>query len=194
MKQKTKIKALSWLLSLALLLSLVPGMGLTAYAATWSGEGTEASPYLISSLDDLKSLRDSVNGGTDYSGKYFKLTADIDCGTDNWVPIGKSEMGMADITYYDFKGTFDGNGKTVTYHVADSSDDYIGLFAFFMNGATVKNLSVAGSISGSGEDYGGIVGRNYVGTIQNCSSSVSITGSADGYGGIAGTNDGTIDH
>ena len=194
MKSIVQTKALSLLLALAMLLSLVPGMGLTVHAAEWNGEGTEASPYLISGLDDLKSLRDSVNGGTDYSGKYFKLTADIDCGTDNWVPIGKSKMGAVDITYYDFKGTFDGNGKTVTYHVANSSDNYIGLFAFFMNGATVKNLSVAGSISGSGEDYGGIVGRNYVGTIQNCSSSVSITGSDDCYGGIAGTNNGTIDH
>lgn len=37
MKHKTRTKALSWLLSLALMLSLLPGMGLTAYA-----DGTKA--------------------------------------------------------------------------------------------------------------------------------------------------------
>ena len=34
MKQKTRTKALSWLLSLALVLSLLPGMSMTAYAAS----------------------------------------------------------------------------------------------------------------------------------------------------------------
>ena len=194
MKKKRKIgrKLLGILLTLAMIVGLMPGMGLTAYAQEWSGEGTESSPYLISSLDDLKSLRDSVNAGTDYSGKYFKLTANIDCGNDNWNPIGYLEMGR-DIIRRDFKGTFDGNGKTVTYHVANDSDDYIGLFALIGNGATVKNLSVAGSISGSGQYYGGIAGDNS-GTIQNCSSSVSITGSGDFYGGITGINKGTINH
>ncbi len=33
MKHKARTKAMSWLLSLALALSLVPGMGLTTYAA-----------------------------------------------------------------------------------------------------------------------------------------------------------------
>ena len=43
MKQKTRTKALSWLLSLALVLSLLPGMSLTAFAAGDSyidGSGT----------------------------------------------------------------------------------------------------------------------------------------------------------
>lgn len=195
MKHKTRTKALSWLLSLALVLGLMLGMSMTAYAATWSGEGSQSSPYLISSLADLINLRDSVNAGTEYSGNYFKLTADIDCGTDNWAPIGMEgyDNQYNDVNYY-FKGTFDGNGKTITYQVANANDDRKGLFYQIPAGATVKNLSVAGSISGSGSYYGGIAGENN-GTIQNCSSSVSITGSRSFYGGIAGINKkGTIDH
>ena len=49
MEHKTRTKALSWLLSLAMVLSLVPSLGLTAYADTAysGGTGTEADPYLI---------------------------------------------------------------------------------------------------------------------------------------------------
>lgn len=197
MKKKRKLgrKLLSFLLTLAMIVGLMPGMGMTVYAATWSGEGTQSNPYLISGLDDLINLRDSVNAGTEYSGNYFKLTADIDCGTDNWAPIG---MGGYDNQGYEvnnyFKGTFDGNGKTVTYHVANANDNYKGLFYKIPVGATVKNLLVTGSISGSRQYYGGIAGENG-GTIQNCSSFVSITGSTSFYGGIAGLNKkGTIDH
>ena len=197
MKKKRKLgrKLLSFLLTLAMIVGLMPGMGMTVYAATWSGEGTQSNPYLISGLDDLINLRDSVNAGTEYSGNYFKLTADIDCGTDNWAPIGMEGYDNQgyEVNNY-FKGTFDGNGKTVTYHVANANDNYKGLFYKIPVGATVKNLLVTGSISGSGQYYGGIAGENG-GTIQNCSSFVSITGSTSFYGGIAGLNKkGTIDH
>lgn len=196
--KKTRTKALSFLLSLALVLGMLPAMSMTALAATWTGEGTESSPYLISSLTDLTNLRDSVNAGMEYGGNYFKLTADIDCGSENWTPIGMSgyDNTYDEVSYF-FKGTFDGNGKTVTYHVANDGDGYKGLFYQVPAEATVKNLSVAGSISGTdnykASYYGGIAGYNY-GTIQNCSSSVNITGTQSYYGGIAGINKGTIDH
>ena len=53
MKHKTRTKALSWLLSLAMVLGLFPGMGLTAYAAeptetlltTITATGTEQASY-----------------------------------------------------------------------------------------------------------------------------------------------------
>ena len=53
----------------------------TAWAdGTFSGgSGSQAEPYLISSVEDWDALANSVNSGTTtYSGKYFKLTTDID--------------------------------------------------------------------------------------------------------------------
>ena len=59
MKHKTGTKALSWLLSLAMLFSLVPGMGLTAYAAD---EVSENISLVASPSAGLKTI-----SGTHYS-------------------------------------------------------------------------------------------------------------------------------
>ena len=45
--------------------------------AQWRGEGTEASPYQISTVSELKRLAIDVNNGEPYTGKYFALTQDI---------------------------------------------------------------------------------------------------------------------
>ena len=47
MKHKTRTKTLSWLLSITLMLSLVPGMGLTAYAATDTYTGLMNSKTVV---------------------------------------------------------------------------------------------------------------------------------------------------
>ncbi|MBN1968418.1 MAG: hypothetical protein JW870_03530, partial [Candidatus Delongbacteria bacterium] len=44
------------------------------------GAGTEGNPYLITSAQDLYSLAGNVNVGTNYSGKYFLQTENIDIG------------------------------------------------------------------------------------------------------------------
>ena len=47
-------------------------------AWAWNGNGIEANPYQISSVDDWNTLCANVNNGTStYSGKFFKLMADI---------------------------------------------------------------------------------------------------------------------
>ena len=57
MKHKTRTKALSWLLSLAMLFSVVPGMSLTAYAepteellTTITATGTEQASYSVANV------------------------------------------------------------------------------------------------------------------------------------------------
>ena len=71
--------------------------------AAITGSGTQADPYLISSLADLQSFRDSVDAGTPTANKYWKLTADIDMGgsSNPWNPIGSNSN--------PFSGTFDGD-------------------------------------------------------------------------------------
>ena len=172
-----------------------PYIPLLAYGeldAVWKGdgEGTESSPYLINNVNDLKTLADNVKSGMLYGGKYFKLTSDIDCGEENWEPIGGTNQ---------FRGTFDGDGNTVTYHITDNSENGskgLGLFYGIAVSGTVKNLKVSGSIVGTsryGENYAGIAGNNR-GTIINCSSNVNITSPGKGIAGIAGSNVGTISY
>ena len=47
----------------------------------WSGSGTEAAPWLITSAADLVALRDYVAAGENTTGMYFMQTADISLST-----------------------------------------------------------------------------------------------------------------
>ena len=44
----------------------------------WDGSGTSTDPYLIQNNADWRQLADDVIGGNSYSGKVFRMTADID--------------------------------------------------------------------------------------------------------------------
>lgn len=84
-----------------------------------------------------------------------------------------------------FTGTFDGNGHTVTLDIAASTAN-VGLFSKLADGAVVKNVITAGSISGKVNNVGGIAGTadgNV--TIENCKNTASIKG-GKGAGGILG--------
>lgn len=86
---------------------------------------------------------------------------------------------------YDFIGTFDGNGHTVTLDITASTAN-VGLFSKLAGGAVVKNVITAGSISGKENNVGGIAGTadgNV--TIENCKNTASIKG-GKGAGGILG--------
>ena len=73
MKHKTSTKALSWLLSLALMLSLIPGMSLTAYAdttetllTTITATGTEQASYSTANVATV-----SFSNLPNYSSSYL---------------------------------------------------------------------------------------------------------------------------
>ena len=77
-----KKKSLLLMSVFAAVVTLFAAFGITASAYS-GGTGTSSNPYLISNTDDLKELRDNVNKGTTYSGKYFKITSsgsDSTCG------------------------------------------------------------------------------------------------------------------
>ena len=103
------------------------------------GAGTEASPFLIESAEQLAFISDMVNGGvTTYENAYFKLMKNIDLNNLEWVPIG------------DFKGKFDGNNNSII-----NSSSY--LFGS-LNNATIKRLNIqmkgmANSITNSRIEY-----------------------------------------
>lgn len=86
---------------------------------------------------------------------------------------------------YDFSGTFDGNGHTVTLNITSGSAN-TGLFKKLVGGATVKNVTTAGTVSG-GASTGAIAG-NADGKVSifNCKNTATVTGTGKGVGGILG--------
>lgn len=129
-----------------------------------TGSGTETDPYQISTAAGLKWFRDKVNDAkTKEETKICAvLTANIDLKNEDWTPIGignGTENNGATIDF-PYSGTFDGNGHTISGLNVNYRNKNGGLFCYVMN-ATIKNLTVAGSVTHSSEDgvaYGGIVG------------------------------------
>ena len=146
---------------------------MTQGASAWSGSGNSASdPILIANANDWNTLATNVASGTNYSGKYFKLTADITVTT------------MVTAT---FSGTFDGGGHTLTFNYTATGDN-AAPFAY-ITGATIKNLRVAGTINTGYKFAAGIAAECGTTTITNCQSSVTINSSVDGdgtHGGLIG--------
>ena len=155
------------------------------------GLGTAAYPYQIGTADQLKLFRDKVNDAkTKEETKICAvLTADIDLKNEEWTPIGigngtKNNGATIDFPY---SGTFDGNGHTISGLNVNYRNKNGGLFCYVMN-ATIKNLTVAGSVthsSGDGVAYGGIVGGADSSTIENCTNRCTVTGNWYA-GGIVG--------
>ena len=77
------------------------------------GNGTEASPYLIRTPEQLALLAYLINNGStnsQYRYSYFRQTADIDLSGCIWVPIGMYNS----ISYNAFSGYYDGDGNKIT--------------------------------------------------------------------------------
>ena len=167
-------------------------------------DGSERSPYVITTTAGLDLLANKVNGTGGYSqnnysgNKYFCLGDDItythkaanEEGADtenNYTPIGNNS--------YIFQGTFDGQGHTVSgiriYRSGNSDpDSYLGLFGY--NRGTVKNVTVSDARITGYAYVGGIAGRNYD-SVSNCHASNTVAihavnEEAYDHGGIVGAS------
>ena len=152
---------------------------------TFQGNGTEASPYLIQSPNDWKGLARDICMWRTYSGKHFKLTNDIDLReTFDYEP--SAMLGVTKLA--SFQGIFDGNGHTITVNYTDNSNEHYCAPFRFINGATIKNLHVTGTIYKEKKKHiGGFVGKAYgTNRIINCRSSVDIQANTDGDGSHGG--------
>lgn len=168
--------------------------------ASWTqGEGTATSPYLIENGSHLSYLIEQVRAGNTYEGKYFKLNADLDMDNREVLPIGKfytyhntnGDMERIDGSSY-FKGTFDGNYKTIdNLHVKFIDDSPAelggtGLFACTTDGTVVRNLTLGENCVIEGAAVtGGFVGQMNGGLLENCGNRGLIQG-GQYSGGIAG--------
>lgn len=147
----------------------------------------------------------------------YQLTADIKLNdtanyqswstsapANSWNPIGAGWKNPS-ATEKIFKGTFDGNGKTISGVYFSSAvsktqpdgDAYAGVGLFGYNSGIIKNLTVAdsyveGLFSQATEpaSVGGVVGVNK-GTVQNCQNTGIVVGHIS-VGGIVGQNSSQI--
>jgi hypothetical protein len=167
----------------------------------WAGTGTKDAPFIIKSTTDLDQLAIDVNAGKSYSGKYFKLGADITYShTTEWNDVTSTEKNYTSIGRYDytdnkeksFCGHFDGDGHTVSgiRIYEDNGDNYPGLFGMLGSGAEVKNVTVTDTRIYGDNRCGGIAGYSN-GNITNCHVSATVALHARSslsyfFGGIAG--------
>lgn len=136
------------------------------------GEGTAESPFLITSANQLQSMKSG-----DY---YYKLANDIDVTdwiaatstTDGWLPIGTYSNGISFIE-------FDGDGKTIKGLWCNRNIEAVGLFGNIIKG-DVKNLKVETASGkslkgGSSTKYLGGLAGIMTGNLENDSVNVVVT-------------------
>ncbi len=184
---KSMKKMLSLLLAIIMVIGLCP---ITVFAqqsvplALENGTGTQEDPYLIYTAEDLSEFRDKVNSATAKSTSTLcaKLMANIDLSSleGSWDPIGH-HLSYSNCVYYG--GTFDGNGFTISGLKIDSALTYQALIGY-VKGATVKNLTVEGSVkttTTSSAYAAGIVAYGYPVTMENCTNKAEVTVTQKGY-------------
>ena len=158
--------------------------GITGKPALVTGSGTETDPYQISTAEGLKWFRDKVNSATKAADTQIcaELTEDIDLSGEEWTPIGIGQSFHWGIRSY--SGTFDGKGHTIkNLSIDNSSANFVGLFGYVLGG-TIRNLTVSGSVKGSGHT-GGIAGGADGGTFENCAN-LCVVQSDSTEGGTTG--------
>lgn len=205
--------------TILLVATLIAAVGI-AKADTWDGSISTAwyengEPYEIHSAADLAGLAQLVNGidfplwdkvdPVDFAGKTITLMTDIDLGANGasgleWPMIGDGDDNP-------FRGTFNGNGHTIsnvfinnTYDGFVHYDRVAGIFGY--NGGTIRNLTVSngyfiadgGALGWFITDYAGAIAGVNNGTIENCTA-IQVSPEVRGghyAGSICGQNNGTV--
>ena len=198
---------------------------LTQLPAGMTGNGSEAKPFVLKTADHLAWFRDYVND--DHPSTCAKIADDVEeidmssichkADTEkqvaelSWIPIGNSDNNM-------YRGTFDGNGKTISNLYINAISDNTGIFGCLGYGS-IKNITFGNAkvnstgdntgilAGGAGsciiediktlascsvegiDNVGGIVGMAK-GNISNCENHAAVKGAED-VGGIAGWYDGS---
>lgn len=146
----------------------------TLSVTDFEGEGTEASPYLIKTRDDLILLAEKVNSVTEFPygtttkyarvfmNTYFRMENDIDMAGYRFEPIANGWN-------YHFAGVFDGGNHTIkNLEVSTGAGGYAGLFGKCDTISVVKNLVMENPNITSGSYYAAAVAGHSIGVIDNC--------------------------
>ena len=174
--------------------SVEKNKSLTLYAVwspIWAGSGTEAAPYEIPDVGKLTALQTQVNeNGFSYTGKWFRLTNNIDLNNELWTPIGVDSLHF-------FGGSLDGGGKTISGLKVETDRQWAGLFGsvrgtygvpMTMRDLTLKNGSVKFTSSGtscSGGLVAAVEGETALELRNVVAENLTVSG-GDDSGGLLG--------
>ena len=120
--------------------------------------------YYINSAAEWNAFATAVNNGTSFSGQTVALTTDIPTAITT----------MAGTESHPFCGTLDGGGHTITLALSGNGQG-TALF-YLINGATLKNLKVQGTVTTT--EYRPATFAAFVegnSTISNCWSTVAVS-------------------
>ena len=156
---------------------------------TWARTASDATVYVRNSFatQEYSSML-NIRSASDWN-KFIQMVKDAknayDVNAILAADITVSDyVGDAETAYY--RGTFDGNGHTITFNKSGFSENYIGLFRHAGN-ATIKNLHVNGTIQTTGQYAGGLIGNVVNGnnvSIETCRSSMTINSTNRTNGGF----------
>ena len=166
-----------------------------------TGKGTEAEPFELKTAEHLAWFREFVNeGNMEACAKISDDVKEIDMSTVchkadtekqvtelSWIPIGTSYTNR-------YRGTFDGNGKTISNLYINATSYYTGFFGYAEKGS-IKNITFDNAkVKSTGNLHTGILAGfeelciiENIKTLANC----SVEGKDD-VGGIAGRTSGDI--
>ncbi len=148
---------------------------------SWECDTLLPEDLVLTTAAQLRRLAYEVNSGTsDFSGKVILLGKDIDLQSREWIPIGGNNA--EDSGGKAFRGTFDGQGYSVSNVYISSGYHYVGFFGNVIG--NVKNFGIeTGSVTG-GNKSAGLAGYCR-GTISACYSRATVSGTANA-GGLVG--------
>ena len=163
---------------------VMEGENMDGYVFDTEGEG-DSKVYLINNERDLERLAAYVNSGHETEGKTFKQNANITL-TAAHTSIGGYIEGYSRY----FKGTYDGNNKTISNLIVNAPNrNYQGLFGYTYK-AVIKNVTLANCNITGKQCTGGIVGYASASTaIENChvrGNILATASNASDHGGIVG--------
>ena len=158
------------ILTICIVLMTTMAWGQTRTGLT--GAGTSENPWQIGSAADWHEFATNV----DYWEGYLELSSDIVV----------SEIALGD-GYTAFSGTFDGNNNILTFNYIAEDEYDVGIAPFYyLEGSTVINLTINGSIDAAGGWVAGLAVYNYAETIENVTIGLDINAAGQNWcGGFA---------
>ena len=130
----------------------------------------EQTVFLVSSRQDWERIAKLINEG--WGAINILQMSNID--------LVESQVMMGALNR-PFRGTYDGNGYTLTVNYS-TTEDITAPFRY-VNGATIRNLRVNGNVTSNNKKFSsGLIGRVDLGKnlVENCQSSVVISSTIDG--------------
>lgn len=211
-----KKRIVSAVMALILCLTLLPTAALAAESPTGiTGDGTEDSPYQISTAEQLYAFAQWYNESAENllennTNTYAELTSNIDLNPNfiftkdgctgegtpqEWKPIGLISSNFS--SQLPYLGEFDGNGHTISgLYINESSTTEMagGLFGYlagYIHDVNLENSYINSKSACTGSFAGILEGK-----IENCTAKATVYSDANanelnGTGGIVGNLNGT---